>query len=190
MLQGKYLTHKVFIYKVNKAILRAEFGGKARINVMSPSTLIKNRREQQAVRLWLELLRCAKMMETNFGSKLRKNFGQSLTRFDALSQLYRADGMTLPVTVLASRLLASASNNITGLIDRMENDGLVVRSPNPDDRRSFIVRLTRTGASIFEDMAIEHGHWVGKGFGGISATELRSMQSSMLELRKHLELME
>jgi DNA-binding MarR family transcriptional regulator len=65
-----------------------------------------------------------------------------------------------------------------------------VRSPNPDDRRSFIVRLTRTGASIFEDMAIEHGHWVGKGLGGISATELRSMQSSMVELRKHLELME
>jgi len=26
--------------------------------------------------------------------------------------------------------------------------------------------------------------------GGISATELRSMQSSMVELRKHLELME
>ena len=170
--------------------MSAEYVGKGRAPVMSPSKLIKNRREQQAVRLWLELLRCAKMMETNFGSKLRKNFGQSLTRFDALSQLYRADGMTLPVTILASRLLASASNNITGLIDRMENDGLVVRKPNPDDRRSFIVRLTRKGASLFEDMAIEHGHWVGQGFGEISAADLRSMQSSMMELRKHLELME
>jgi len=157
---------------------------------MSPSKLIKNRREQKAVRLWLELLRCAKMMETSFAGNLRKNFGQSLTRFDALSQLYRAEGMTLPVTILASRLLASASRNITGLIDRMENDGLVVRSPNPDDRRSFIVRLTREGASIFEDMAIEHGHWVGKGLSEISAAELRSMQSSMAELRKHLERME
>lgn len=157
---------------------------------MSPSKLIKNRRERQAVRLWLELLRCAKTMESRFGSKLRKNFGQSLTRFDALSQLYRADGMTLPVTVLASRLLASASKNITGLIDRMEIDGLVVRSLNPDDRRSFIVRLTRKGASLFEDMAVEHGLWVGDGFGAFSAAELKTMQSSMIELRKHLELME
>lgn len=163
---------------------------KPRSSAMSPSKLIKNRREQKAVRLWLELLRCAKMMETSFAGNLRKNFGQSLTRFDALSQLYRAEGMTLPVTILASRLLASASRNITGLIDRMENDGLVVRSPNPDDRRSFIVRLTRKGASIFEDMAIEHGHWVGNGLSEISAAELRSIQSSMVELRKHLELME
>ena len=157
---------------------------------MSPSKLIRNRREQQAVRLWLELLRCAKTMETRLGSKLRKNFGQSLTRFDALSQLYRADNMTLPVTVLASQLLASASKNITGLIDRMEVDGLVVRSPNPDDRRSFIVRLTSKGAAIFEDMAVEHGHWVGNGFEEFSAVELRTMQSSMAELRKHVELME
>jgi DNA-binding MarR family transcriptional regulator len=157
---------------------------------MSPSALIKNPQEQQAVRLWLELLRCAKKMETSFGSKLRKNFGHSLTRFDALSQLYRAEGMTLPVTILASRLLAASSKNITGLIDRMENDGLVVRSPNPDDRRSFIVRLTRKGASIFEDMAIEHGHWVGEGLSEFTAAEMRSMQSSMVELRKHLELME
>jgi hypothetical protein len=39
-------------------------------------------------------------------------------------------------------------------------------------------------------MAIEHGHWVGKGLSEISAAELRSMQSSIVDLRKHLELME
>lgn len=157
---------------------------------MPQSTLITDRREQKAVRLWLELLRCAKTMETRFASRLRRNFGQSLTRFDALSQLYRAQDKTLPVTVLASRLLASSSRNITGLIDRMASDGLVVRLPNPDDRRSFIVRLTRKGCDLFEEMAIEHGHWVGDGLDKIPAGELRSMQASIVELRKHLECME
>lgn len=157
---------------------------------MPAANLIRNRRERQAVRLWLELLRCAKTMESRFGGKLRKNYGQSLTRFDALSQLYRAEKMTLPVTVLAGRLLASTSKNITGLIDRMEKDGLVTRSPNPGDRRSFIVRLTKKGASMFEDMAIEHGNWVGNGFGAFSAAELREMQSAMTELRRQVELME
>lgn len=157
---------------------------------MPPSKLIKNRREQQAVRVWLEILRCSKRLETRLSSKLRRSFGQSLTRFDALSQLYRADDMTLPVTVLASRLLASSSKNITGLIDRMESDGLVVRSPHPQDRRSFVVRLARKGKSIFEAMAIEHGHWVTDGFDGFSSSELKALQSSMVELRQHLELAE
>jgi DNA-binding MarR family transcriptional regulator len=155
---------------------------------MAPSKLIKSRREQQSVRLLLELLRCAKTLEGRIGGKLRKNFGQSLTRFDALSHLYRADNMTLPVTVLASQLLASTSRNITGLIDRMEKDGLVKRSPHVQDRRSFVVRLTNSGAKVFEEMAIEHGHWIRDGFAGLSAAKLKNMQSSMIELRKHLEL--
>ncbi len=154
---------------------------------MSPTQLISNRREQQSVRLWLELLRCAKTQEMLLGKRLRKKFGHSLTRFDALSQLYRADQMTLSITALAERLLASTSKNITGLIDRMGDDGLVERRPNPDDRRSFIVSLTRKGRTLFEKMATEHGHWVGEGFAGLSAKELRSMQSSMIRLREHLE---
>ncbi len=154
---------------------------------MPPAKLIKSRREQQAVRLWLELLRCAKNLEGRIGGNLRRDFGQSLTRFDALSHLYRAEDKTLPVTVLASQLLASSSKNITGLIDRMENDGLVKRSPHRQDRRSFVVRLTRKGASVFEDMAIEHGHWIGERFAGIPAIKLKSIQLSMIELRKHLE---
>ena len=154
---------------------------------MAPTQLIKNRREQQSVRLWLELLRCAKTQEMRLGTRFRKNFGQSLTRFDALSQLYRADNTTLSVTALASRLLASTSGNITGLIDRMEDDGLVSRRANPEDRRSFIVSLTPRGKEIFEEMAIEHGHWVTEGFDGLSAGELKTLQSSMIELRKHLE---
>ena len=73
------------------------------------------------------------------------------------------------------------------VIDRMEGDGLVMRRPNPDDRRSFVVRLTKKGRAIFEKMAIDHGHWVRDGFAGLTAAELKSLQSSMIQLRKHLE---
>jgi DNA-binding MarR family transcriptional regulator len=154
---------------------------------MTPTALISDSRERQSVRLWLELLRCAKTQETRLSARLRKNFGQSLTRFDTLSQLYRAENTTLPVTELANRLLASTSKNITGLIDRMAEDGLVTRQPNPKDRRSFIVSLTDKGRAIFEEMAIEHGHWVCDGFEGLSADELETMQTSMIQLREHLE---
>ncbi len=154
---------------------------------MRSSELISNPREQQAVRTWLELMRCAKTLETRLGSNLRRNFSQSFSRFDVLSQLYRAGNMTLPVTILASQLLTSSSRNITGLIDRMEKDGLVLRSPHPEDRRSFVVQLTQAGIRLFEEMAVEHGHWVSDGFDGLSSSELRSMQKTMIVLRRHLE---
>jgi len=154
---------------------------------MEAERLIGNRREQQSVRLWLELLRCAKLQEQRLGSRMKKTFGQSLTRFDVLSQLYRADDSTLSVTVLATRLLASTSRNITRLVDRMEDDGLVERRANPDDRRSFTISLTRKGRQVFEEMAREHARWVADGFEGLSQKDLQSLQSTMIGLREHLE---
>ena len=154
---------------------------------MEAARLIGNRREQQSVRLWLELLRCAKLQEQRLGSRMKKTFGQSLTRFDVLSQLYRSEDATLPVTALATRLLASTSRNITRLVDRMEDDDLVERRANPDDRRSFTISLTDKGRAVFEEMAIEHARWVADGFEGLSQRDLRSLQTTMIGLREHLE---
>jgi DNA-binding MarR family transcriptional regulator len=36
---------------------------------------------------------------------------------------------------------------LTSVLDRLTARGLITRDPNPDDRRSFIVRLTRSGSS-------------------------------------------
>ena len=157
---------------------------------MQAAKLITNRRERQSLRTWLELMRCAKTLEMRLSAKLRSEYGQSFSRFDVLAQLYRADELTLPVTVLANSLLASASKNITGLIDRMAKDGLVERQPHPADRRSFIVRLTRKGKSLFEQMAIEHSQWVSDGFDGLTASALKSMQVTLTALRQHLEQVE
>jgi DNA-binding MarR family transcriptional regulator len=45
--------------------------------------------------------------------------------------------------------LAAAANctpaTMTGIVDTLERKGLVTREPNPDDRRSLLVRLTGEG---------------------------------------------
>lgn len=157
---------------------------------MAATPVLQKPRERLAVRTWLELMRCAKTLETRLGSNLRSQFGQSFSRFDVLAQLYRAPKRMLPVTGLAEALLASSSRNITGLIDRMEADGLVKRSPHPEDRRSFVVRLTPAGRRLFERMAAEHGRWVREGFDGLSAEKLKELKESMIVLRRHLEAAE
>ena len=40
----------------------------------------------------------------------------------------------------------------TAVLDRMEERGLVTRTPNPDDRRSFLLDLTAEGKRIAEDV--------------------------------------
>ena len=40
----------------------------------------------------------------------------------------------------------------TAVLDRMEERGFVTRRPNPDDRRSFLLDLTREGKRIAEEV--------------------------------------
>jgi DNA-binding MarR family transcriptional regulator len=37
---------------------------------------------------------------------------------------------------------------MTGIVDTLEKNGLVTRQPNPDDRRSLLVTLSKKGAAL------------------------------------------
>src|SRR5213592_2332300 len=48
------------------------------------------------LRLWLRLLTCTTLIETEVRRRLRKQFGETLPRFDLMAQLERVEsGMTL-----------------------------------------------------------------------------------------------
>lgn len=42
--------------------------------------------------------------------------------------------------------LSIDNSAITGLVDRLEKDGFVTREANPEDRRGFLIRITKAGA--------------------------------------------
>lgn len=68
--------------------------------------------------------------------------GLSEGRLTVLWQLLGADRMTL--SDLAAAMDVSP-RNVTGLVDHLEEDGLVERQADPDDRRATLVRLTGAG---------------------------------------------
>lgn len=47
-----------------------------------------------------------------------------------------------------ARLLSLDKSSVTGLVDRAERRGLVVRTPSTTDRRAVLVSLTGTGRSL------------------------------------------
>ncbi len=118
--------------------------------------------------------------------RLRRRFRQSMARFDVLSHLERVEGHCLPIGVLADRLLVSGGN-ITGLLTRMERDGLLTREVRPDNRRSVNVTLTGKGLALFERMAIEHGEWAQDAFAKLAIRDMELLLDQLLRARASLE---
>src|SRR5256714_10854162 len=65
-------------------------------------------------------------------------------RLHVLFQLSAAPNHRLPLGELADHLAVSP-RNVTGLIDHLEQDGLVQRIDDPNDRRSTYAQLTPAG---------------------------------------------
>ena len=64
-----------------------------------------------------------------------------------------------------------SNGNVTGIIDRLAAEKLVLRQAPANDRRSYIVRLTPKGAAHFAGMAKAHETWVDGLLAEIGATE-------------------
>lgn len=139
---------------------------------------------KQNLRLWLRLLRTTRGIEAELRERLRLRFDMTLPRFDVLAALDRHP-KGLGLTAL-SRLLIVSNGNVTGLIDRLVKDGLVIRMADERDKRATFVRLTRKGEVSFRRMAGEHAVWIDELLGGIDTTGLDVAMSRMpaRELRR------
>ena len=121
--------------------------------------LVHGAREGQKsqLRLWLRMLSITKMVSQEIRRRLRVEFGATLPQFDLLAQLYREpDGLRL--SDLSRRTMVT-NGNITGLADRLEADGLIVREMLNGDKRVTVAKLTRRGRETFAVMAKAHESW-------------------------------
>ena len=110
------------------------------------------------LRLWLRLLTCTTLIEAEVRRRLRREFDETLPRFDLMAQLWRSDG-DLTLGAVSKRMMVSAGN-VTSLVDRLVRAGYVERRPSPRDRRSQLIRLSRRGREHFGRMAAAHERWV------------------------------
>jgi DNA-binding MarR family transcriptional regulator len=138
--------------------------------------------DRLSLALWLQLMKCTKEMEAGVGGMLRRGHGQSLARFDVLSQLYRFDGNWATVGAIAENVMAS-SGNITALLDRMVGEDLIVRRASPSDRRSHQIRMTKKGAALFGEMTDDHVIWVDAALDGIDRKKKKLLTALLVEVR-------
>jgi DNA-binding MarR family transcriptional regulator len=134
----------------------------------------------QKLRLWLRLLRVSRAVEIELRDRLRVAFGVSLPKFDVMAALERKrSGMTM--TEL-SRYLMVSNGNVTGIIDRLAREGIVVRFAHAGDRRATFVRLTPKGQQQFAAMAAAHAEWVAEILSGFGADETEDLLALLTAL--------
>jgi DNA-binding MarR family transcriptional regulator len=119
-------------------------------------------------------------------------FGISLSQWGTLAALHAAEreGLAgLRLTDLSGRLLIRPPS-ITGVVDRLQRQGLVAREASARDLRVRQVRLTPAGRSLVEQVLEQHDARIVQVLGGLSRDEQHQMYNLLERLSVHLESMQ
>lgn len=104
-------------------------------------------REQEA---YLSLLRTADTLQTRVESRL-KGFGLTGTQYNALRILRGAGSKGLPCREIGDRMITH-DPDITRLLNRLEDRGLVERVRDKHDRRVICGKITTAGLKLLREM--------------------------------------
>jgi len=128
---------------------------------------------KRRLKMWIRLLGVTRAAEGELREFLRVKHDTTLPRFDVMAALHRRrEGVTMSEL---SRMLLVSNGNATTVVDRLEKDGLVCRSPSETDRRTVFVALTPEGLKQFEGLAADHEARVSRLFAGLSEADLDAL---------------
>lgn len=150
------------------------------------TSALEHNESKTRLRLWLRMLQVTRGVEAQLRENFREEFASTLPRFDVMAAL-----QTYPKGLKMSELsgvLKVSNGNVTGIVDRLVSDGLIIRSPVPGDRRALLVRLTKRGEEEFARQAASHQQWIDDLLSVIDPDEadniLRSMERIVPSIAK------
>lgn len=113
-------------------------------------------------------------------------YGLSEPKFKALIHLYMAGDRGLIQSELGAKMLVSRAN-ITGLMERLEKEDLVLRRNDPSDKRVFRVCLTNRAFALMHAFLPVHNDFMHKVMSVLDSHEKEVLISLLRKLNKGLE---
>ena len=92
----------------------------------------------------------------------------------------------LSLSELSERIRAQNST-VTGIIDRMERESLVVRTRSTEDRRVVKIKLTDKGSKIARAIAVEPMEIFRGALDGLSAGETRDLLKILTKIARRVQ---
>ncbi|GGP46560.1 MarR family winged helix-turn-helix transcriptional regulator [Saccharothrix coeruleofusca] len=111
-----------------------------------------------------------------------KPHGLTFARFEALVLLTFSRTGSLPMRVMGERLQLHPTS-VTNIVDRLEGDGLVRRTPHPTDRRTTLVEITEAGRERRE-AATEAVTAVEFGLRGLTERQTEQLTDLLAKVRR------
>ena len=130
-------------------------------------------------RVYFRFIRQHQRVFAEIGQTLRQ-IGLSIPQFDVLSTLTEQEGVSQ--TDLAARLYVT-KGNVSGLVDRLVEAGLVERRNAPGDRRSNAVFLTQEGRKVAEEGIRLQRNFVAETLGQLQQADLALLDRILTQWR-------
>lgn len=98
--------------------------------------------------------------------------------------LWQGDGLTISQLSAQTSL---ANTTLTSMLDRMEQSGLIVRTPSPTDRRALLIRLTDKARALREDYDRISQRMNDLYYLGFTEEEVRQLESYLERILNNLQ---
>lgn len=110
--------------------------------------------------------------------------GLTPSQFDIVATLGNTKGMCF--RELGDKTLIT-KGTLTGVVDRLEQKGLVRRIPLPDDRRMMMVQLTEHGEQEFTRLFAPHIAFCKQPFGAYADRDFEMLEDALAKLKGVLD---
>lgn len=114
--------------------------------------------------------------------ELFSRFDLSAQQYNALRLLATAHPATVPTLTLGTRLISRAPD-MTRMLDRLEERGLVHRERRPENRRVVEVGITVAGLKLLEDLAEDVEECHKRQLGHLPAKDLKQLVELLQTVR-------
>jgi DNA-binding MarR family transcriptional regulator len=83
--------------------------------------------------------------------------------------------------------LGVSRTTVTGLLDRLEGEGLVTRAIDPEDRRCFVLSLSQQGRNLINEIYGNRRALIEKALASLSTDDLQALSRGMAALVSAIE---
>ena|SRR2546423_8092241 len=111
--------------------------------------------EEAEFRTWMRFIAAHGAITRELEAQLHGAHGLTLSDYDVLVQLSRAEARRMRNIELANAVALTRSG-VTRLVDGLERDGLVTRISCPSDKRGTLIMLTDEGMRRLREAADTH----------------------------------
>jgi len=109
--------------------------------------------------------------------------GITLPQWRALAEIYRNEGIS---QVSLAGCIDADPMTVSGILDRLEKRGLIMRNPDPNDSRAKLARVTEAGSELVDDVRAVGLGIYGQAMDGMSDADQKLMTAALGRMRDNL----